>query len=62
VDGDWIMAIAADSNTTNLCNAWHDCMHVWVPWVNGSWRNVIYAIENDTGKLLGKYKADFESY
>lgn len=59
-DGDWLVAIAADPSALEVCNAWHDCMHVWIPWKDGVWRNVVYAMENDADLLLEKYDADFK--
>ena len=58
-DSNWLVAIAADTNAIDLCNAWHDCMHVWVPWKDGIWKNTIYAMENNTDLLLEKYNTDF---
>ena len=58
-DGKWLVALAADSSALTLCNAWHDCMHIWPGWENGIWRNVIYAMENDTAKLLKAWREDF---
>ena len=58
-DAKWLVAIAADTNAIDLSNAWHDCMHVWVPWKDGIWRNTIYAMENNPDLLLEKYNFDF---
>ena len=60
-DGKWLMAIASDSTATEMCNAWHDCMHVWVPWKDGVWRNVIYAGKNDPDLLLERYDNDLKN-
>ena len=59
-DGDWLVAIAGDPTAHDLSNAWHDCMHIWIPWKDGIWRNVIYGLENDPDLLLKKYEADFK--
>ena len=58
-DDKWLTALAADSSAMSLCNAWHDCMHIWPEWRNGIWRTVIYAMENNPDKLLARYHEDF---
>jgi len=64
-DGKYLTAIA-NGSATNMCQAWHDCMHNNPQWLPENaptderrWRLKIYAMENDTEKLLARVGEDF---
>ena len=60
-DGKYLAAIAGPSAAT-LCQAWHDCMHIDMPWGSSgqrTWRLKIYAMANDPAKLLQAVSRDF---
>jgi len=55
-DGRYLAAIATESST-NMCQAWHDCLHnnaEWLPAPEGGkqWRWRTYIMPNDPGRLL----------
>ena len=64
-DGNYLTAIANDS-ATNMCQAWHDCMHNNPQWLpeeapadERRWRLKIYALENAPKALLTRVGRDF---
>ena len=59
-DGTHLAAIACKV-PTNLCQAWHDCMHnnpAWEEEDGKVWRLRIYAMENDPEELLRRMGED----
>ena len=64
-DGKYLTALANDS-ATNMCQAWHDCMHNNPRWLPADaptaeriWRLKIYVMENDLEALLARVGMDF---